>query len=281
MFGWLKREKIDELWLWIALGLFMVMIVVNGLAGGTNTLNGLNTADVSDAYANLFTPVGFTFSIWGVIYLMLALFLLRAFKVLKPKKPELKAGDMNQLIVLFSLSSLLNISWLFMWQYQIMSLSVVVMVCLLVILAKVHNLLHGKKMSLKEHILVHAPFSVYFGWISVATIANIAAWLTSLDWDGFMQHETTWTIGMLIAGALVAILVGIIRRDPLYLVVFVWAYFGIIYKHLSVSGHDLEHSGVVVVIAILISVLISTTIQLMREHDQVESIAKLLKERIR
>lgn len=278
MFEWLRKEKPNTLWLWTALALFIVMLIINGIAGSTTILGGVQTGEVSDIYANLFAPTGFTFSIWGVIYLLLAGFMLRAFTILKPQKPVLKNQELNQLLVLFSLTSILNASWLLLWQYQLLTLSVVVMVGLLITLIKAVVLLHKQKMSLSEYALVRVPFSVYLGWISVATIANITAWLVSLNWDGFGIPDATWTVIVLIIGAIIAVVMGIMKRDPLYMAVFVWAYFGILYKHMSETGFNAEHGEVIVALAILLPVLVTTIIQLLREHEQIAALMKLLQQ---
>jgi hypothetical protein len=276
MFGWLFRERLDRLWLWIALGFFVLMLGMNALAGGTTLLGGLQTGDVSDLYSNLFTPAGFTFSIWSLIYLLLGLFILRTFKVIEPKKPQLKNKEMNQLVVLFTLTSILNATWLVMWQYQLMTLSTFVMICLLITLIKINNLLHKQKMSLGEYTLVRVPFSVYLGWISVATIANITVWLVSWNWDGFGLADPTWMVIVLILGALIALVMGYARRDPAYVAVFVWAYFGILYKHMSGEGFDGEYDAVIAALVILLPVLVTTSIQLIREHEHAVSLDKLL-----
>ena len=280
MFGWLFKEKLDKLLLWIALALFVIMLVVNGLAGSTTILGGVQTGEVSGIYANLFAPAGFIFSIWGVIYLLLAVFMLRAFKVIEPKKPQLKNKEMNQLVVLFSLTSILNAVWLLLWQYQILSLSVVVMIGLLITLKKIVALLHGQKMNLGEYAVVRIPFSIYLGWISVATIANVTAWLVSIEWDGLGLADTTWTVVVLIVGALIAVTKGILKRDPLYVAVFIWAYFGILYKHMAESGFGGEYEGVVVTLAILLPVLIMTAVQLIREHEMTSRLAGLIKKNV-
>lgn len=276
MFGWLFRERLDRLWLWIALGFFVLMLTVNGLAGSTTILGGVQTGEVSDIYGNLFAPIGFTFSIWSVIYVLLGVFILRSFKVIKPRKPQLKNKEMNQLVVLFTLSSILNATWLLMWQYQLMTLSVVVMICLLITLVKIVNLLHKQKMSLGEYVTVRAPFSVYLGWISVATIANITAWLVSIEWDGFGIADPTWMVVVLIVGALIALIKGTMKRDPVYVAVFIWAYFGILYKHMSEAGFNGEYSQVIVALVILLPILAMTAVQLIREHEHAQDFGKLL-----
>lgn len=277
MFDWLKKDRVTKKWLWGSLAAYIVMLVVNGLAGSTTLLGGVQTGEVSGVYDNLFTPAGFTFSIWGVIYLLLALFLLRAFDVIKTKKPRLKADVIDRLLVLFTMSSVFNALWLFAWQYQVMWLSVLVMLALLVTLGGIVRMLHLQKMGVGEYALVRVPFSVYAGWISVATIANIAAWLVSIEWAGLGYSEAAWTVAVLVLAGLVAMTKGLTRHDPLYVAVFVWAFFGILYKHMSESGYAGEHSGVIVAIAIVMPVLAMLVIQLMREHELGTELARLLK----
>lgn len=276
MFGWFVREKLDRLWLYIALSAFVVILVVNGLAGGTTLLGGVQTAEVSDIYGNLFAPAGFTFSIWGVIYVLLGVFMARSFGLIKTTKPQLKNKEMNDLVALFTVSSLLNAAWLLVWQFQYLTLSVAIMVCLLVILTKIMQLLRTQKMSLGDYACIRVPFSVYLGWISVATIANITSWLVSIEWDGFGVPDATWMVIVLIVGALIGVIKSIANRDPVYGMVFIWAYVGILYKHMSSSGFDGQYSEIIVTLSILLPVLVSVVIGLLREHEQAQAFVKQL-----
>lgn len=277
MFDWLKRDRATKKWLWVSLAAYVVMLVVNGLAGSTTLLGGIQTGEVSDIYENLFTPAGFTFSIWSVIYLLLALFLLRAFDVIKTKKPRLKADVMDRLLVLFTMSSVFNVLWLFAWQYQVMWLSVLVMLALLLTLSGIVRMLHLQKMSVGEYALARMPFSVYTGWISVATIANIAAWLVSVEWGGLGYSDAAWTVVVLVLAGLVAATKGLMRHDPLYILVFVWALIGILYKHMSEAGYAGAYSEVIVTIATIMPILALLAIQLLREHELGTELAKLLR----
>lgn len=253
MFGWFsKKEQIDPKWQWAALGTYIAMLVVNGLAGSTTLLGGVDTATVSDNQPNLFAPAGLTFSIWGLIYALLGVFFFRVFAIWKTKKPRLSDNNMNQLLKLFTLSSILNAAWLFAWQYQVFWLSVVLMIGLLATLAVAHDVVTREKMGLSEMVAVRAPFSVYFGWITVATIANITTWLVSLGWRGGGIAEVTWMIVILLAGVAIAATTAWHRQDWMYLAVIIWAYYGIWFKHVSANGYDNQYPGVVMTLVILI-----------------------------
>ena len=158
MAGWLMKKELERKWLWGSLAAFIAMLVVNALAGSTKLIGGVNTAEVSDTYANLFAPAGFTFGIWGVIYLLLTVFMLRAFEVFKSKKPQVKPDSMNQLLMLFTVSSVLNVAWLLAWQYKVLWLSVLIMISLLLVLKRIVALLHSHKLSLGEYMMVRVPF---------------------------------------------------------------------------------------------------------------------------
>lgn len=262
---WKKKDKIDPRWKWGALAAFIVMLIVNSLAGSTTILGGVNTATVSDANPNLFAPAGLTFSIWGVIYLLLGLFVLRLFGLVGQKKSAVPAKDSVQVVKLFAISSLLNVAWLFAWQYQYLTLSVPLMIALLVVLAKIVELLRGTDMSLGEYVTTKLPFSVYFGWISIATVANITTWLVSIGWDGFGVREGVWMVAVLLVAATIGIFVTLRNHDAAYLSVFVWAFAGILYKHLSGSGFDGAYPTTIVTLTILLAVFLSLLVPMYRD----------------
>lgn len=260
-----KQEKLDTRWQWGALAAFIVMLVVNGLAGSTTLIGGINTAGVSDSYPNLFAPAGITFAIWGVIYALLTAFTVRMFGLMAPKKSPLTNGEFNQVIKLFTVSSVLNMVWLFAWQYKLISVSVVLMIALLVTLLKINSLLRYKPFGVKEYCMVRLPFSIYFGWITVATIANITTWLVSIGWNGAGLSNGTWMVAVLIAGAVIGIMRALVNHDPAYLAVFVWAYAGIMLKHTAANGFNGRHPMTIITLSILLAVFIAVTVQLARE----------------
>jgi benzodiazapine receptor len=202
---------------------FIVTLAVNGLAG-TTLLNGRSTAQVSDLYASPITPAGYVFAIWGIIYALLLIFVI--YQLLPKQKDK---TFQSQIGVFFILTSVFNVSWLFLWQYDYIIFSVVLMFSLLVTLVIIYLRLGiGKSLSsLGEKLCIGLPFSVYLGWISVALIANVAAALVSVGWDGFGLSAETWTIIALIIALAATLVVIVARRDIAYSLVIVWALAGI------------------------------------------------------
>jgi len=221
----------------ISVGLsYLGMIVVNFLANAL-PIAGRGTGEISDSYVNLFTPAGITFSIWGLIYLLLAAYVIYYIS----KKDSNHEVLLEKVAKLFILSSLANIAWIFCWHYGLLLLSVVIMLVILVSLILIATIITKEKLNTKENILLRLPFSIYFGWITVATIANISALLVDLSWNGWGVTEVTWTIIILLVGALIGIIRGLKDRSIAYLLVFVWAYFGILIKHYSADGFKGEY----------------------------------------
>lgn len=220
--------------------LYIAMIVVNFMANSL-PINNRSTGDISDTYPNLFAPAGITFSIWGLIYLLLAGYVIYQFLNRDPKKESL----FRKINLFFILSSVANISWIFAWHYDYIGISLMIMLVLLFSLIKIADILRGKHFSSTEKIFIWAPFSIYFGWITVATIANITILLVSVGWNGFGIAESVWTVIVLLVGALVGILATLKNKNIVYGLVFVWAYLGILFKHLSVNGFDGQYEGII------------------------------------
>jgi len=236
--------------------LFALTVVVNGIAGGTTILGGQLTSAVSDANSTLITPAGYVFSIWGVIYILLGVFIV--YQAL----PSQQGKDYRRKIGwLFVLSSLINIGWLFLWQFEYLSLSVVLMFLLLATLISIYLRLGiGKSgVSLRERLAVQLPFSVYLGWITVASIANVAATLVSIGWDGFGISPETWAILVVAVALIITMLMLITRKDVAYSLVIIWALVGIGVKQ---SGNQTivmltEISAALVAVALVATVLVT------------------------
>ncbi len=203
---------------------FVLMVMVNGLAGSTTLIGGQTTADVSDANPTLITPAGYVFAIWGVIYLLLAVFVI--YQMLPSQQTK---AFQEKIGWLFVLSSILNIVWLFTWQYEQLLLSVLIMFLLLGTLIAIYLRLDvGRaKVGMAERLAVHVPFSTYLGWITIASIANVASTLVSIDWDGFGIAPETWAIIIILIALAIAVLVAVTRRDIAYGLVIIWAFIGI------------------------------------------------------
>ncbi len=230
---------------------YLAMVSVNALAN-ILPINNIGTGEVSEKYANLFAPAGLTFSIWGIIYILLGLYVLYQFGLWQKdkKKNQLLIKKIN---IYFILSSLANILWIFTWHYDFIGISVLLIIVMLALLIKIADLLRKEKFSNWEAFFISLPFSIYFAWITVATIANITTFLVSINWDGWGISNEIWTVIILIIGAIIGIFRMLWDRNIAYGLVFIWAYLGILIKHISVDGWDGNYSLVIIttIIAIL------------------------------
>ena len=225
---------------------FVLVIVVNILAN-LLPLNGRTTASVSDSYPTLIAPAGYVFSIWGVIYALLLIFTVFQALPSQGDRPFLR-----QVGYFFFLSSLANMSWLFLWHYGQIVLSILPMFVLLISLILIYlRLKVGKSdASTKEKFSVHVPFSVYLGWITVASIANVAAAAVSLDLNGLGLGEVTWTVLVIIIALIITLGVIVTRKDVAYSLVLVWALVGIVVKQSANQSIVLTAGASVAVILI-------------------------------
>lgn len=235
---------------------FLAMITVNALAN-ILPINGVDTGQVSDSYGNLFAPSGFTFSIWGLIYLLLAGYTLYQFGLFRDKKEKMNSVLIEKVGLYFIITSLANIFWIFSWHYMLMGLTLFFMLVILIFLIKIADLLNKEKLNSKEKNFMLVPFSVYFGWITVATIANVTVFLVSIGWDGFGIIESTWTVIILLAGLAIGTARLIKDKNIAYGLVLVWAYFGIYIKHTSPDGFGGMYSGVITTVVICLLVFLA------------------------
>lgn len=207
------------------------VIVMNSLANAL-PLNGLQTGEISDRFAIYFVPAGYVFSIWGLIYL--ALIGYAVFQAL----PAQRANPRLQAIGgWFVLSCIANVVWLFLWHYEQFYWTLVAMLALLGCLIVIYLRLDigRSRATLAERWFAEAPFSIYLGWITVATVANFTQLLFYLGWNGWGLSPEVWFVLVLAAVLLIAGLTAYTRRDVAYLLVLVWALVGIALKHASVS----------------------------------------------
>lgn len=240
----------------------IITILVNALAV-ILPLNGKTTQELSDALPNLFVPAGITFSIWGIIYILWVVFAMYQARDLF-KKEELEMPFLQQITFLFVVSSIANSAWIFLWHYEYVGLSLLMMIILLISLLAIYIRLNiGKSnVTMTEKLCVQVPFSVYLGWITVATIANVAAFLVSVKWDGFGIDPLTWTILIVAVGTLLTILMLALRKDIAFSLVVLWAFLGIWMKRMTqpttttdVNVATTTSIAIVLIIACLLAVI--------------------------
>ncbi|MEW9502243.1 TspO/MBR family protein [Jeotgalibacillus marinus] len=197
------------------------MIIVNALAN-IIPLNGQTTGEISNKLDVLFTPAGYVFSIWSLIYFLLFIWVLRG-----GLKSQRKRSVYKQTSTLFVVSSILNCSWIVVWHYEQFIASVAVMIGLLFSLILIYVTIQRNK----PRFLDRLPFSVYLGWISIATIANISYTLNYHGWSGFGLSDVSWTIILLLIATALALHIRFHERDWIYPLVFIWAFIGIAAKN--------------------------------------------------
>ncbi len=223
----------------------VLVVLVNALAN-TLPINGQTTGEISNRLDVLFTPAGYVFGIWGVIYFLLFIWTFRQFPSSRRDLPLY--GKSTPLYVL---SSVLNIAWILLWHYEFFLLTVLVMIGLLLTLIRLYHLIKNIEHSFGDIL----PFSVYLGWISVATIANISYYLKYVGWNGFGISDVAWTLIMLVIAALLAIYFHQKNEDRIYPLVFVWAFVGIGVKnaatHPTVSTTSYILSAIILITIIV------------------------------
>jgi hypothetical protein len=240
-------------------------IIVNALAV-ILPLNSKTTQELSDALPNLFVPAGITFSIWSIIYVFLIIFML--YQILNLiKKDQLNMSYLEKIGGWFILASLANITWILLWHYEYVTISLAAMLLLFISLLMIYLRLNIglSKAQLKEKIAVHTTISLYLGWITVATIANVTAVLVKLDVGELVLGQTTWTILVIAVAALITILVILKRKDIIYSLVIIWAFLGIIIKRLAddpIYGvqTNIAITATIAIIIIFIVIILKKTI---------------------
>ncbi len=212
------------------LAAYLLMLVVNYLAV-TLPLGGKTPGELSAQYPNLFVPANLTFSIWSVIYLSLAAFIVYSF-VSARRLPVQEKSFIERIGLLFLLSSLANIAWIFAWQYEILPLSMLVMIVLLLTLIALYLRLQAnlQTATLREKLLAYLPFSLYLGWISIALLANASALIVA--YEVAVQPEA-WAAVLMIAGTVLALTALWKRGDLFYALVVNWALLGILLNRLD------------------------------------------------
>ena len=229
---------------------FVATVVINILAN-TIPIGGKTTGELSALYPNLFVPAGITFSIWGVIYIMLGLFVVyQAKDLFKLKKDPI----VDQIGWWFVVTSLANIAWIYAWHYERVLTSLLLMLILLAALLKIYlGLGIGQTVvSGAKKYLVHLTFSIYLGWITVATIANVTALLVALEWNRFGLSDAFWTVLVLIVATAITLTMLRRRGDVFYAIVVIWAFVGIFIRHVATLGVPSWFLLLVLIIAIVV-----------------------------
>jgi hypothetical protein len=217
------------------LGLAFV-IAVNALAN-ILPINGLNTGQISGFYPNYFVPAGFTFSIWGIIYVMLIGFVVFTMAIAFGAGDAASEKIMQAISFNFQITCLLNAGWILAWHYLQLGFSLVIMVGLLIFLCKIFLRIQKiERPSRASYIFwLQQPFVVYLAWISVATIANVTALLVGIGWQGGFLSPAVWSTSMIIIGFALGNYFILRYKQYGYAFVLSWAFFGIYSSQVNAS----------------------------------------------
>jgi len=201
----------------------LITITVNGLANAL-PLNGQGTGEISDRFAIYFVPAGYVFSIWGLIYLGLI-----AFTIYQAFPAQRENELLKKIYPAYWIGSLANAVWIFLWHYEFFPLTLIAMFTILATLLYIQTQLSKvrSQMDTCQKWYVQYPFSIYLGWISVATIANLSQVLFYINWGGWGIAPEIWAVIMLAVATLLGLLMAWREKDIPYVLVLVWAFWGI------------------------------------------------------
>lgn len=250
---------------------FLAMVFVNFLANYL-PINDKNTGQLSNQYPNLFVPAPITFAIWGVIYLLLFVFCVKQSKGLfSSHLDEITSETVLLINFRFIITCILNAIWIFVWHYEYLGASVVVMLLFLAQLIDINKRLDTITIYLSNasRFAIKAPFGMYLGWICVATVANITAFLVNIKWDRAGKSEVFWTSSLIIIAACIASY-ALIKLRNFYLGLSVmWAFSGIIYARLGADIYQrfIVWTAVFGIGLVLILTIIEMSRAMFRKHE--------------
>lgn len=206
-------------------------IALNGYSN-VNPPGEMNVGEMSNTiFADvLITPAGWAFSIWGLIYMALIAFGL--YQLLPAQWSNRKLAPHSYFLVLASLAQCF---WIYLFLAQQFVLALLAMVEIWVMLLALYLRINHRPWNAsrlqqrqraiprKERWLIHRPISLYFGWISIATVLNVALTLFSEGWGGWGLSPVFWTVMMMGVAAELGLLMLLRRQDETFAMVVIWA----------------------------------------------------------
>lgn len=209
---------------------FIVLIVVNAVSQ-TRLIGGVTTAEVSGLYPTMFTPAGYTFGIWSIIYLLAGVFILYQMGFIGGRSAyEVVRGDVG---LAFAYSCLTNVLWLLAWQMQMIGLSMIFILLLACALFMIHKRLMFHNDGSFVHRLTCMGFDIYLGWICAATLANLAVYMKYLELSWFDNTEPYIATLLALAATIIGILFAIGGQRYWSSIAILWALAGISYKTIT------------------------------------------------
>lgn len=240
--------------------LFLLLVIAVNALANILPINGYNTGQISGFYPNYFVPAGFTFAIWGIIYLLLLNYnIAYTYYTIRVQKFPTVKKVLNNINIYFRITCVLNVSWILAWHYLQITMSVIIMLLFLATLIIIFLMFKKqlKELTLLHRFLIYTPFTVYLGWISVATIANITAMLVKYNWGGFGIQGVYWSATMMCIAIFLGVFFSIKYKALAYTAVIAWALWGI----KAAQGNlctVLNQVAIIGIILLLSSILYST-----------------------
>lgn len=228
--------------LYITMWIAMIAVIVVNTLSNTLPLNGQTASEISNRLEVLFTPAGYVFSIWSLIYVLLVLWLFTQYRKVKDNRFNGKVG------ILFIISCIFNIAWLFSWHYEQFILSIIVMFFLLFTLIAIYLQYKNTEKGLSERF----PFSFYLSWVSVATIANVSYVLKHHGVDLGIS-EVIGSLVLVGVAVILGYLAVAISKDIFFVLVIVWALIGIAVK---TDDTTMQNGTIALTVVLIIAALI-------------------------
>lgn len=237
----------------LSLTFFLGMLFIN-YGSMMGLINGVTINELSNNYTNLFTPAPITFAVWGVIYAGLFMYVIWQLKSIFSKNISPDVYMVTQKIgVLFLISCVLNAAWVFAWHYDKLFFSTLIMVGLLITLIKINKRISFELTETPQYrLFLKVPFGLYLGWISIAMISNVAAYLTKIEWNGFGLDPRFWQMTMVLVGSLIACWSVNKLNNVAYGVTVLWALGGILMVRLADAIPSLSMNLLVTLCALLV-----------------------------
>lgn len=243
----MSKDKIRQIGVILAtLGILITNVITKVIP-----IKGVITGSITPKINIYFIPANYAFSIWSLIYLGLILYTVYQALPAQRTNPKLQSIGWFYIASSFMISA-----WMLFFLYEIYLFTMLTMIGLLILLVAVYEKLDvGREVvSRGMRYLVHVPFSIYLGWITLATFGNISNFLQVQGWSGIGITPKIWAVVLMVATIVIAELTAFNRQDLAYLAVFVWAFIGIAVHHKGVSP-VFEAACVSAAIVIIITVV--------------------------
>jgi hypothetical protein len=220
-------------------------------------LNGVNIGDLSNTLFSevKVTPANYAFAIWGLIYIGLIAFAIYQLQPTQRYNPRLQRSG-----YLLAFACVSQCVWIYLFLDRFFLASIIPMFGILLSLIGTYQRLGigQQSVSRQERWFIHIPISIYLGWITVASVVNVAIALYSINWNGWGMPSTLWTVMMMIVSALIAALMTIQGHDTAYRLVIVWALVAIAVRQIDTPFITMT-GAVLAIILILVNLVVKLT----------------------